>query len=222
MERLGAYYETNYPLVAHAKTQQIAAATDELSDLFAELATPGMKTGPGTYPNNLGHQAGTGCFRCHDGAHYEVVGKTVTDKKIPSTCDTCHTFPQLTGPGETQPAQEISAIMEPVPLGRRPADHNEGIFAFDHAKLVSTLDGTGTRCGACHQPSYCVDCHDSGAINVTHDQMLYNHAESMRLADGPKACAVCHQPAYCAQCHKGDARLGPSNSRLDGSTEAVR
>lgn len=26
---------------------------------------------------------------------------------------------------------------------------------------------------------------------------------------------------HCAQCHKGDARLGPSNSRLDGSTPEV-
>lgn len=95
------------------------------------------------------------------------------------------------------------------------------LFAFDHKNLTTSLDGIGTSCGACHQPSYCIDCHDSGAINVHHDEMLYSHAQSMRLANGPKACAVCHQPAYCAQCHKGDARLGPSNSRLDGLTAEV-
>ncbi|HHU38044.1 MAG TPA: hypothetical protein GXZ45_01985 [Propionibacterium sp.] len=215
------YYAAEYPLVADKKAEQIQKSTDELTAMYQELVTAHMETGPGTYPNNLGHQAGTGCFRCHDGAHYEVVDKVVTKTTIPSTCDTCHTFPQLTGPEAPPEAQEISAIMEPVPLGQRPADHNEGLFAFDHAKLTTSLDGVGTSCGTCHKPSYCVDCHDSGAINVHHDEMLYSHAASMRLANGPKACAVCHQPNYCAQCHKGDARLGPSNSRLDASTAEV-
>ena len=155
------------------------------------------------------------------GAHYEVVDKVVTQTTIPSNCDTCHTFPQLTGPEAPPEAQKISAIMEPVPLGPRPADHNTGLFAFDHAGKTTSLNGIGTSCAACHQPSYCEDCHASGAINVHHDEMLYNHAASMRLANGPKACAVCHQPEYCAQCHKGDTRLGMSNSRLDRSTPEV-
>jgi len=219
--QLPGSYAAEYPLVAQQKADAVQAATDELTTMYKQLVTAHMETGPGTYPNNLGHQSGTGCFRCHDGAHYEVVDKVVTKTTIPSTCDTCHTFPQLTGPEAPPAAQKISAIMEPVPLGQRPADHNEGLFAFDHAKLTTSLDGVGTNCGACHQPSYCTDCHESGAINVHHDEMLYSHAQSMRLANGPQAWAVCHQPAYCAQCHKGDARLGPSNSRLDGSTPEV-
>ncbi len=219
--QLPTFYASEYPQVAQDKAESVKESTDELTRLYGELVTAGMETGPGTYANNLGHQAGTGCFRCHDGAHYEVVDKVVTKKTIPSTCDTCHTFPQLTGPEAPPAAQKISAVMEPVPLGERPADHNAGLFAFDHAKLTTSLDGIGTSCGACHQPSYCTDCHDSGAINVHHDEMLYSHAQSMRLANGPLACAVCHQPNYCAQCHKDDARLGPSNSRLDKSTSEV-
>ena len=219
--QLPAFYAAEYPLVAQQKADQVQKSTDELTRMYAELVTARMETGPGTYPNNLGHQAGQGCFRCHDGAHYEVVDKVVTKTTIPSNCDTCHTFPQLTGPDAPPEAQKISAIMEPVPLGPRPTDHNTGLFAFEHSKLTTSLDGTGTSCAACHQPAYCVDCHSSGAINVHHDEMLYNHAQSMRLADGPKACAVCHQPNYCSQCHKGDARLGPSNSRLDASTAEV-
>lgn len=218
---LPAFYGAEYPLVAEQRADAVKRATDEIAAMYSQLVTAAMRTGPGTYANNLGHQAGTGCFRCHDGAHYEVVDKVVTTTTIPSMCDTCHTFPQLTGPDAPTEVQEISAIMEPVPLGPTPTDHNQGLFAFGHAKLTSSLDGVGTSCAACHAPSYCVDCHASGAINVAHDQMLYNHATSLRLADGPRACAVCHQPNYCAKCHKGDPRLGPSNSRLDGSTAEV-
>lgn len=219
--QLPAWYAAEYPLVARQKADSVQKSTEELTRLYKQLVTPGMETGPGTYPSNLGHQSGTGCFRCHDGAHYEVVDKVVTQTTIPSNCDTCHTFPQLTGPEAPPEAQKISAIMEPVPLGPRPADHNTGLFAFDHAGKTTSLNGIGTSCAACHQPSYCEDCHASGAINVHHDEMLYNHAASMRLANGPKACAVCHQPEYCAQCHKGDTRLGMSNSRLDRSTPEV-
>ena len=48
---------------------------------------PEMKIAWGTYPNNLGHQEFTGCFRCHDGSHASADCRT-----IPNDCDTCHSL----------------------------------------------------------------------------------------------------------------------------------
>lgn len=204
---LGSFYQAEYPDVAGAKQAQIEAASTRLSKLFADLVTPEMKAGAGTYLDNLGHQAGQGCFRCHDGAHYEVIDNKVTNKTIRSTCDTCHTFPQLTGTKANAVQSSATTVMKAVPLGVKPADHTP-LFVFDH-KILKT-----DSCSACHTQTYCDTCHDSGAVKVEHDQMVYQHSVSVRAAGGTKACAVCHQLAACEQCHVGDW-IGPSNSRLD-------
>lgn len=167
-----------------------AQAVSELKAIYRLVATPEMKVQAATYPNNLGHQSAPGCFRCHDGAHYRVVDGVITSETIPSTCNTCHTFPQVGGNAAS------------VPIGPKPADHVADLWVFEHKFAAGSLTpGTG-NCGACHSPSYCQNCHDSGAINVDHDTMLYNHAKSVKAAGGTQACSYCHQKPYCAQCHK--------------------
>jgi hypothetical protein len=49
----------------------------------------------GTYPDNRGHQASPGCFRCHDDEHVTASGDTITQN-----CFRCH-YPAAVG--ETQP-----------------------------------------------------------------------------------------------------------------------
>ena len=44
-----------------------------------------MKVGWGTYPNNIGHLASQGCFRCHDDNHKAPDGKTIAQD-----CESCH------------------------------------------------------------------------------------------------------------------------------------
>jgi hypothetical protein len=44
-----------------------------------------MKITWGTYPNNVGHMASPGCFRCHDGQHVTKSGDTITQD-----CSACH------------------------------------------------------------------------------------------------------------------------------------
>jgi hypothetical protein len=44
-----------------------------------------MKVTWGTYPNNIGHNAFPGCFRCHDGSHTSKDGKTISND-----CALCH------------------------------------------------------------------------------------------------------------------------------------
>ncbi len=201
VDSIATTYQTAYPLVAKNQAADIAAAVSEIKSIYHLVATPRMGTLATTYPDNLGHQSSPGCFRCHDGAHYLIKDGQVTNKTIPSTCDTCHTFPQ-TGVSPSN-----------IPIGVKPADHSESLWTFTHASVTDNVLPDPGSCGACHAPSYCESCHDSGAIKVDHNTMLYNHAESIRLAGGPNACAYCHQTAYCDQCHK-DPVLGSSEAAL--------
>ncbi|MHB1475183.1 MAG: cytochrome c3 family protein [Dermatophilaceae bacterium] len=187
---LRATYAAKYPLVLKTHDGQVNKSIDELKRIYRLIATPDMKVQAKTYPDNLGHQTSPGCFRCHDGAHYLVVKGQITNEKIPSTCATCHTFPQIG-------ASDFS-----FPLGAKPVDHKDKLYVFNHKNATKSIEPAGTSCGACHARSYCEDCHKSGAVKVTHDKMLYNHASAVTTAGGTQACAYCHQPVYCAQCHK--------------------
>jgi nitrate/TMAO reductase-like tetraheme cytochrome c subunit len=207
MDSLRFTYQDEYPAVATKQASQITSAIAELKSIYRELATPEMKVQAQTYPDNLGHQTSAGCFRCHDGAHFKVVNGKVTSDSIPSTCSTCHTFPQIGG--------SVTGLV----LAGAPTSHSDKLWVFSHKSAeaavaaarnasiahqpAGAVDPSGTTCGSCHQKSYCENCHTTGAVKVDHDQMLYNHAASMRVSGG-KACAYCHQPVFCARCHQGD------------------
>ena len=53
--------------------------------LYDRNVYPDMKVTWGTYPNNIGHMAYPGCFRCHDGSHVTKGGKTLSND-----CSLCH------------------------------------------------------------------------------------------------------------------------------------
>jgi nitrate/TMAO reductase-like tetraheme cytochrome c subunit len=214
IDGLRSTYSGHYPLVYKANEAKVTEAIDVLKTQYRLIATPAMKVQAKTYPDNLGHQTSLGCFRCHDGAHFLVVKGAVTTETIPSACATCHTFPQVTGNVAKYPLADkpttssMASVIASIPLGAKPADHKDKSYVFSHKNATKSVEPTGTSCAACHTPSYCENCHNSGAINVDHDKMLYGHAESARAAGGTQSCAYCHQAVSCAQCHKGRAVLG--------------
>jgi len=187
-EGLRDFYALNYPPLAQSKAAEIDQAIAEIKVLYRLTATPEMKVTAATYPNNLGHLDFPGCFRCHDGGHYKVVNGAVTKETIPSTCDTCHTFPQI-GP-------QVASL----PLGTPPETHNQSLWVFSHRSVATSVDPGGQSCGKCHAQDYCVNCHSTGAVTVDHDEMATNHAAVIRK-QGNSACAYCHQPVFCATCH---------------------
>lgn len=228
ISRLSAMYRSKYPLLASEKAMQLSAATRSLESLYDLTVTSEMNTRGGTYAQNLGHQSSPGCFRCHDGAHYKVVKGQLTKETIPSTCDTCHTFPQAEGKPinpenvSASPADWVrlrnlvnvsGSTADAVPIGARPADHIDPLWVFNHRNVAASATLNPSSCSACHQPTYCQNCHDSGAVKVDHYKMLYNHAQSVLDAGSTNACAVCHQPAYCSQCHK-DPVLVQTSAKL--------
>ncbi len=187
-DELATFYAVNYPSVAETKAAQIDQAVDQIKVLYRLTATPEMKVTAKTYPDNLGHLDFPGCFRCHDGGHFLVVDGVATKKTIPSTCDTCHTFPQI-GPAVAS-----------LPLGEPPSTHDDDLWVFNHKNVAQSVDPGGTSCGECHARDYCVNCHSTGAVTVDHDEMATNHAKVIR-DQGNTACAYCHQPVFCARCH---------------------
>jgi NapC/NirT cytochrome c family, N-terminal region. len=188
IEQIRDYYGTQYPLVAVAKAAPINRSIEEIRKVYRLIASPDMQVTGSTYPDNLGHQTYPGCLRCHDGGHFKVVDGALTNEAIPSACATCHTFPQI-GPG-------TSAIL----IGERPVSHLDSLWVFNHKTQVTKVDPSGSTCGACHTRTYCENCHNTQAVNVPHDDMVYNHADVIRRT-GAAACVLCHQPEYCARCH---------------------
>ncbi len=183
-------YAANNPSLSKAS---VDAAVKGIKTVFDEIFTPAMAAGPSTYINNLGHQSGpgTGCWRCHDGAHVKVVNGVATNEVIPSTCSTCHSFPLAT-PNKAQ-----------LPKGTAPASHRANAFVFDHKNLVSSVQAAfsgAADCAQCHEKTSCESCHNAPIAKVTHDGMLTNHgSEANRV--GVATCFTCHQLTFCAQCH---------------------
>ncbi len=187
-DAIATFYARFYPEVAARQSAEIADAIARIKVLYRLSATPEMRVTAATYPDHLGHTDYPGCFRCHDGGHFLVENGVATKEAIPSTCDTCHTFPQL-GP-------EVASL----PLGEPPETHDDALFVFNHRDIVTDLDPGTQSCGECHARDFCVNCHATGAVGVGHDEMLLDHARVIREA-GNQSCAYCHQPVYCARCH---------------------
>jgi hypothetical protein len=208
IETFGVTYAKQHPAIAAEDPEAVTSATKEIGEIYQTAATPAMKTVWDSYPVNLGHQRSPGCFRCHDGAHVKVVEGKATDEVIPSTCSTCHTFPQ------------VGATVSGLQLGVPPESHSDTLYVFNHKDSVPTVDAafdpkapTNASCSTCHQRNYCENCHNSGAVKVTHDEMLYNHASSVQKSS-LGACSYCHQPVYCATCHASDVTGKMTNPEI--------
>jgi hypothetical protein len=63
----------------------LADAIKRIRQLWRDNVFPELNTGWGTHPDQLGHTAAPGCFRCHDGEHAAPDGRTLTQD-----CETCH------------------------------------------------------------------------------------------------------------------------------------
>jgi nitrate/TMAO reductase-like tetraheme cytochrome c subunit len=211
-EELETFYELRYPEVAATQGDEIDEAIEQIKILYRLTATPEMKVTAASYPDFLGHLDFPGCFRCHDGGHYLVEDGAVTKEVIPATCDTCHTYPQI-GPAVAS-----------LPLGEPPVEHDDPLYVFNHKDVATSLDPGTQSCGECHARDYCINCHDTGAVTVDHDEMMTNHASSIRES-GNQSCAYCHQPVYCARCHNEPVLpvTTPSAAGLSGpGPEGVR
>lgn len=84
-QQLTAFYRSQRPDVLQSKGWLVQQAAAQIYTIYARNVFPEMKVTWGTHPNNLGHTAYPGCFRCHDGDHTSKGGKTITQD-----CTNCH------------------------------------------------------------------------------------------------------------------------------------
>lgn len=93
---LDSFYQKQYPDVWNTQRAKVDAAARRLVAIYDRNVFPDMKVTWGTYPNNIGHMAYPGCFRCHDGSHTSKDGKTLSND-----CSLCH---NILATDETHPA----------------------------------------------------------------------------------------------------------------------
>ena len=84
---LTQYYLDNYPDVADARADDIAAAAAALGDIYSVNVFPQMKVWWNTYPEHIGHETSEGCYRCH-GRRL----RTSERETISKDCDVCHSL----------------------------------------------------------------------------------------------------------------------------------
>jgi hypothetical protein len=102
---LPAYYEKTYPDAYKTKRAQIDGAVKSVQEVFRAIRFPEMRVDWRTHPDNLGHFASMGCFRCHDDQHVSKDGK-----KISKDCQICHTVLPETGSSN-------AAFEHPIDIG---------------------------------------------------------------------------------------------------------
>jgi hypothetical protein len=63
----------------------VSKTVDAIQNAYRHNIFPVMKVTWGTYPDNMGHTASPGCYRCHDGSHTAKDGSMIS-----ADCELCH------------------------------------------------------------------------------------------------------------------------------------
>jgi hypothetical protein len=89
-----------------------------------------------SFPNHVGHKDFPGCFRCHDGKHFNDKGEAIRLQ-----CTLCHDLPQVTVDGS------LKTVASTKMPGLTPPDgHNAPNWMHDHRSKVDD------SCAMCHGP----------------------------------------------------------------------
>jgi len=92
-----------------------------------------------SFPNHTGHSDTPGCFRCHDGKHYNDKGEAIRLQ-----CTLCHALPEVT----RENAKGSVPSLVPAKVGvAQPQSHQRPNFMHTHS------DDVGPECEECHGPA---------------------------------------------------------------------
>jgi nitrate/TMAO reductase-like tetraheme cytochrome c subunit len=80
-----AFYRDSRPAIYSERQAEVKAAAQRVLEIYNRNVFPEMNLKWGTYPNNIGHTDSPGCYRCHDGAHADPGGRTISQD-----CKSCH------------------------------------------------------------------------------------------------------------------------------------
>jgi mono/diheme cytochrome c family protein len=126
------YYRENYPEFYAEGKDEVERAIELLVSLYEETNYPEQELTWDTHPNNIGHLEAPGCFRCHDGQHFNEQGEAIRLE-----CNLCHSIPQVVRPADIEP--EI-----PLTTGIEPASHLDSTWISQHHNVFDA------SCANCH------------------------------------------------------------------------
>lgn len=89
-----------------------------------------------SFPNHTGHADTPGCFRCHDGKHFNDKGEVIRLQ-----CTLCHALPEVTrenGKGS------VASLVPEKAGSKQPESHQRANFMRTHS------DDVGPECEECH------------------------------------------------------------------------
>ncbi|MFZ5908464.1 MAG: cytochrome c3 family protein [Chloroflexota bacterium] len=138
MDTLGNYYRDTYAEFYQENSESIDQAIQVMKEIYAQSIYPDQKVDWDTYASNIGHMNTPGCFRCHDGQHFDLGGFAIRLE-----CNLCHAIPVITGPGDL--VTEIDISHEPQPNSH----HNPNWIAL-HRFMYDEKD----------EDEVCSECHD--------------------------------------------------------------
>lgn len=127
---LDDYYKTTD--YYNSNSDKVAAAIQEIKDIYDRTVFHDQEVNWATHPNNLGHINSPGCFRCHDGGHLNA-----QDEAIRLECNVCHSIPVVAGLDDFVTSIEISR-------GPEPESH------FNPNWISLHNEAFGTSCATCH------------------------------------------------------------------------
>jgi hypothetical protein len=81
------FYTENYPDLVETDGGLIEKAIKETQRIFSRNYFPYMRVSWKSFPDQIGHMYAPGCFRCHDGKHFNDEGKAISND-----CNICHTI----------------------------------------------------------------------------------------------------------------------------------
>jgi hypothetical protein len=81
------FYTENYPDLLETDRGLVDKAIEETQKIYSRNYFPYMRVSWKAFPDQIGHMYAPGCFRCHDGKHFNDEGKVIS-----SDCNICHTI----------------------------------------------------------------------------------------------------------------------------------
>jgi len=202
-------YKAEYAEFYAENAGKISEATQTLQTIYTDTVFLNQEVDWTTYPSNIGHVNSPGCFRCHDGKHFNEEKEAVRLE-----CNVCHSIPVVSGEEDFVTNLEISHGLEPeshlnpnwISL------HNQ---AFDQTcascHTVEDIGGTSNTSfcsnSACHGSVYTYAGFDAPALRELIADQLPTPAPTPISApvpsDGPPTYAANIEAAFakCTTCH---------------------
>lgn len=129
---LDQYYKDNFPDFYATGQRKVLDAIEELRKIYSDSVFMEQEVDWNTHPNNVGHMASPGCFRCHDGKHLNS-----NDEAIRLECNLCHSIPVVAE------QQDFLAEID-ISRGPEPETH------FNPNWIAMHNEAFGASCTACH------------------------------------------------------------------------